>query len=220
MFTAPIIVTIISVVFLGERVGVWRWGAVGMGFVGALIIVQPGAEDFEPATLLTLTSAFCYAIYQLLTRRLVEQDSPETQIIYTALVGALVTSCIIPFVGTMPDEAWQVSSFILLGAIGATAHLLVIQALRRAPASVIAPIGYIELVSATILGFLVFDDLPGVTTWIGASLIIGSGLVIAWRETVRRGSGSASIAPSRGPEMLVATGLGLLGFALVKLLLG
>jgi len=219
MFTAPIIVTALSVLFLGERVGVWRWGAVIMGFAGVLVIVQPGSEGFEPATLLVAVSASLFAVYQLMTRRLVEVDSPATQIIYTALVGTVVTSCIVPFVGRLPDTGFQVFSFMAIGTIGAFAHLLVIQALRRAPASIIAPVGYVELVSATILGFLVFGDLPGWATWTGASLIVVSGLIIAWREGLRQNQ-SFEVQPAiidRTPEVLIFLGGGLLVVAAIRL---
>ena len=230
MFTAPIMVTAISVLVLGERVGVWRWGAVLVGFAGAVVIIQPGSDAFEPATLLVLFSASLFALYQLLTRRLVEQDSPATQILYTALVGSVVTSFIVPFVGRVPDQSFHWLSFVAVGSIGALAHLLVIQALRRATASVVAPFGYIELLSATILGFLVFGDLPGLTTWAGAALIVISGLVIVWREGLRdEGTDHLSALPaeerlplsiirpqaptSRIPEIAIALGIALLCIA-------
>ena len=185
MFTVPMIVTALSVIFLRERVGLWRWGAVALGFTGALVIVRPGGVDFQPATLLVLASAGCYSAYQLLTRRLTTQDSPQTQILWTALVGAVVTSAALPFVGRMPDTTMQGVSFLAIGCIGSVAHLLVIQALKRAPASIIAPIGYVELVGAATLGYFIFNDVPDTYTWLGAALIIGSGLVIAWREGLR-----------------------------------
>lgn len=225
MFTAPIIVTALSVLFLGERVGPWRWGAVLVGFLGAIVIVRPGTTEFEPATLLVLVSACMYSIYLLLTRRLAEHDSAPTQIIYTVLVGSLVTSFIVPFVGRVPEEPVHIMSFFAVGLIGGFAHLLVIQALRRAPASVVAPFGYIELITATILGFLVFGDLPAWTTWLGAGLIVLSGLVIVWREGVTRGGSAgpplavASIrpqrtAPNRIPEAMVTLGLALIAVAI------
>jgi drug/metabolite transporter (DMT)-like permease len=185
MFTAPIIVTMFSVLFLGERIGAWRWSAVGVGFAGALVIVRPGSEGFNAGALLVVGAAFCYACYQLLTRRLTAHDAADTQILYTAIVGATLTSVIVPFVGRLPDSGAQVLSFIALGCLGALAHFLVIQALKRAPASVVAPIGYTELVGASFLGYAVFGELPAATTWIGAALIVGSGLLIAYREAVR-----------------------------------
>ena len=209
MFTTPMIVTALSVIVLGEKVGPWRWGAVAMGFVGALIIVQPGAAGFEPATMLVLAAAVCYSAYQLLTRHLAAYDSAQTQILWTAIVGTVVSSLIVPFFGRMPDSAGQVLSFIALGSIGSFAHLLVIQALRRAPASVMAPIGYVELIGAAILGYLIFDNLPAITTWLGAALIVCSGLVIVWREGARK-RGQAGQAGSTGASVALMAAGGLL----------
>ncbi|MCP5156130.1 MAG: DMT family transporter [Ectothiorhodospiraceae bacterium] len=221
MFTVPVIVTALSVLFLGERVGLWRWGAVACGFLGALVIIRPGSTAFEPGTLLVLGSALCYSTYQLLTRRLAAHDSAQTQILWTAVVGAVSMCLVVPFVGRMPDDALQIGQFVALGTIGAVAHLLVIQALRRAPASVIAPIGYVELVGATVLGFVVFGDLPGPTTWLGAALIVASGLVIAYREGLARRAGRGTPVRRRyGPEAMIAVGVGLMLASLLAHLLG
>ena len=183
MFTAPVLVTLMSVWFLSERIGIWRWSAVLAGFVGAVIIIRPGDNDFNAATLLVLGSAVCYSTYQLLTRSLTTDDAADTQIVYTALVGAVVTTLVVPFVARVPDTLAQVGSFAAIGCLGALGHFLVIEALKRASASVVAPLGYVELVGATALGFFVFGDFPDKYTWIGAGLIVGSGLVIAYRQS-------------------------------------
>jgi drug/metabolite transporter (DMT)-like permease len=182
IFTAPVIVTVLSVWFLGERVGAWRWGAVAIGFCGALVVIQPGSGDLNIGALLVLGAASCYAVYQLLTRQLASTDPPDTQIAYTAVVGTVVTCAIVPWVGHAPESFAQVASFMGLGCLGAVSHFLVIQALKRAPASVMSPIGYIELLGATALGYLIFDELPGAQVWVGAALIVGSGLLIAYRQ--------------------------------------
>lgn len=193
VFTAPVIVTVLSVIFLKEKVGVWRWGAVLLGFAGALVVIQPGGDDFNFATLLVLGAATCYSIYQLQTRQLVNSDQPDTQIAWTALVGTLITCAIVPFVGKMPDTLAQVAAFAGMGSLGAVSHFLVIQALKRAPASVVSPIGYVELLGATAIGFFAFGELPGPNTWAGAALIVVSGLVIAYRQAfhARRRAGES-----------------------------
>lgn len=209
MFTAPVIVTALSVWFLGERVGAWRWSAVVIGLAGAVVIIQPGTESFNIATLLVVCAALCYSIYQLLTRTLTQHDAADTLIVYTAVVGTIVTCFIVPFVGRVPDNLAQVGSFLALGTLGAFAHFLVIEALKRAPASVVAPLGYVELITATALGYVVFGDFPAATTWFGAGLIVASGLVIAYRQAraSRPGKHNARRVTYYLPEFLIGCGV-------------
>lgn len=209
MFTAPVIVTALSVWFLGERVGAWRWSAVIIGLVGAIVIIRPGSESFNAATLLVLCSAFCYSIYQLLTRTLTTSDAADTQIVYTAVAGAAITSLIVPFFGKLPETPLHVLSFVALGCFGAVAHFLVIEALKRAAASVVAPLGYVELITATALGFIVFGDFPDSLTWAGAALIVASGLVIAYRQAraAKPRSIGARSATYYLPEFMIGCGV-------------
>ena len=181
MFTAPIIVTALAVPLLRERVGLRRWTAVAIGFAGALVIIRPGSTLFDPWALLVLVSASYYAVYQIWTRRLTLVDSPETLIVYTAAAGALVTTVTIPWLARVPDSLGDLAAFAGLGLVGALAHLCIVQALRRAPASTVSPIGYFELVTAVLFGYAVFGDLPDAATWAGAALIIASGAWIAFR---------------------------------------
>ena len=147
-------------------------------------MVQPGAGEFNLGTTLVLGAATCYAIYQLMTRSLASADAPDTQIFYTAFAGCVVTSLTVGFVGTMPDNWFDVAKFIALGSLGALGHFLVIQALRRASASFMSPLGYVELLGAAILGYFVFGEVPSTEVWIGAACIIASGLIIAYRQAV------------------------------------
>ena len=174
-----------SVVFLGERIGVWRWSAVAIGFSGAVIVVQPDSGELNIGALLVMGSASCYSVYQIMTSQLTKVDPADTQIMYTALIGAIVATAILPFIGRMPDSPTHVVLFIILGCIGAFSHFLVIQALKRASASVMSPLGYVELLGASVLGYLIFSEIPGARTWIGATLIVASGLLIAYRQSVR-----------------------------------
>ena len=211
LFTAPLMVTALSVMFLGERVGVWRWSAVIVGLLGALVVIRPGTESFNAATLLVLGAATCYAIYQLLTRTLTEDDPADTQIAYTAIVGTVVTAFIVPFVGHWPETWKQIGSFIALGCLGAVGHFLVIEALKRATASVVAPLGYVELIGATLLGWFVFAELPDAYTWVGAALIVISGLIIAYRQARvgRRQTAGTRVRPVTYylPQFLMGCGI-------------
>ena len=185
MFTAPIIVTALAVPLLRERVGLQRWMAVAIGFAGALVIIRPGSTLFDPWALLVLVSASYYAVYQIWTRRLTLADSPETLIVYTAAAGALVTTVTIPWLARWPDSLGDFLAFAGLGLVGALAHLCIVQALKRAPASTVSPIGYFELVTAVLFGYAVFGDLPDAATWAGAALIVASGAWIAFRSRGR-----------------------------------
>src|SRR5579872_3431104 len=155
-FSSPIIVTALSVPLLGESVGPRRWSAVVVGFIGVLIVVRPGGGQLTVATLLLLSAAACYALYQIATRRSSQHDSAETGIIYAALVGTVVTSLIVPFDFVMPRRLLDMALLASLGVFGGVGHYFVIRAFRLGPAALIAPFGYLELVGTTTLGYLVF----------------------------------------------------------------
>jgi drug/metabolite transporter (DMT)-like permease len=184
-FTAPLIVAALAPATLGERVTRAQWGAVAAGFVGALLLVRPTGAGFNPYLLLVLGSAACYAGYQLLTRHVAGIDPPETTVTYSAVVGTLLFSVLVPFWWTTPG-LWQAALLGVLGLLGGLGHYFVARAFVLGPASIISPFHYVQLVWATILGYVVFGDLPGVWTWTGAALIIGSGLFVALTATRRR----------------------------------
>jgi drug/metabolite transporter (DMT)-like permease len=183
-FTSPLIVTALSVPLLCEQVGWRRWSAVCVGFCGALLIIKPGAGLHNPAVLLLLASAGAYALYQIATRWVMAHDSPATGIIFAALLGSLATTAVLPFIFVMPKSLADLAMLMSLGGLG---HFLVIKAFQAAPASVIAPLGYIELIGTATLGYLIFANFPDALTWVGAVIIITSGLYIAMRERRRRG---------------------------------
>ena len=186
-FTSPLIVTALSVPLLREQVGWRRWSAVCVGFAGALLIIRPGHALADPAVLLLLASSAAYALYQIATRFVMAHDSPATGIIFAALVGSLATTTVLPFVFVMPRSLFDLALFLALGCLGGLGHFFVIKAFQAAPAAVIAPLGYVELIGTTILGYLIFGNFPDALTWVGALIIIASGLYIAMRERVRRG---------------------------------
>ena len=185
-FASPIIVTALSVPLLGESVGPRRWSAVVVGFIGVLIVVRPGSGQLTSATLLLLCASGCYALYQIATRRSSQHDSAETSIIYAALVGTVATSLVVPFGFELPHTALDAVMLASLGVFGGVGHYFVIRAFRLGPAALIAPFGYLELVGTTILGYLVFSNFPDSWTWIGVTLIVASGIYIAFREQRRR----------------------------------
>ena len=191
MFTTPLVVVALSVPILGERVGWLGWGAVLVGFGGALVIIRPGTAVFDVWALLVLGAAGCFGCYQIITRQLATHEPADTLIVYTALAGAASTTAFFPLFGVAPTSLGQVLAFAGVGIIGAAGQFCVIQALRRGPASVMSPIGYAELVSSVGFGYVVFGDLPDRWTWYGGGLIITSGLFIAYRE---------SLHPQRDPR--------------------
>ena len=186
-FTSPLIVTALSVPLLREQVGWRRWSAVMVGFVGALLIIRPGTGLHNPAVLLLLVSSGAYALYQIATRWVMAQDSPATGIVFAALLGSLGTTLVLPFVVVMPVSLVDLAMLVSLGLLGGLGHFLVIKAFQAALASVIAPLGYIELLGTAVLGYLIFANFPDALTWVGALIIIASGLYIAMRERKRRG---------------------------------
>jgi drug/metabolite transporter (DMT)-like permease len=167
-FTSPLIVTALSVPILHESVGIRRWSAVVIGFVGALLVIRPGAGLHDLAVLLLLLSSAAYALYQIATRWVSFYDDSA-----------------MPFVFVMPRSALDIALFASLGLLGGAGHYLVIRAFQSGPAAVIAPLGYIELIGTTILGYAIFGNFPDLWTWIGAAIIIASGLYIALRERPR-----------------------------------
>lgn len=181
LFLSPLLVTILSIPFLGERVGPRRWAGIGFGFVGAIIVVQPDPEHIGVGVLFLLASALTNAAYQVATRKLHAADGAMTSFLYTAMAGAILSSLIVPWHWQAPDAAgWAI--LVFCGLAGGIGHLCLIQAFRRAPASAVVPFSYSSLVWATAFGLLVFGEWPPVTTFIGAGIIIASGLYIFHRE--------------------------------------
>ncbi|HJM51320.1 MAG TPA: DMT family transporter [Alphaproteobacteria bacterium] len=185
-FTGPLVVVILSIPILGEQVGARRWAAVFAGFVGAVIIIRPGLGVMHWAAILVLGTAFCYGFYQVLTRRISGADAPETSNFYTALVGFLVLSAVLPFDFSWPQNGSHLAAFAGLGTLGAVGHYFVVRAYEFGPASVISPFGYFQLIGATVVGYGVFGDFPDTVTWLGAAVIVVSGLYIIHREAVQQ----------------------------------
>jgi drug/metabolite transporter (DMT)-like permease len=181
-FTGPMIVTALAPFLLGERVGRTRWLAVGAGFVGAVVIVRPGMDSANQAALLVLASAFASALYQILTRKLASQDPAETSITYIALAGFVLTSIPLPFVWVTPASAWDTLVFVGLGLFGGFGHYFLVRAFELAPAPVVSPFNYGQLIGAGLLSYTVFGQVPDAWTWIGAAVIVASGIFMLYAE--------------------------------------
>ena len=183
MFLSPILVTLLSIPLLGEKVGIRRWAGIVIGFIGAFIVVKPwegGLGGIGFGVLFLLLASLLNSNYQIVTR-MVRDDDPLTSLLFTATAGALVTSLMVPWFWTWPS-AFHWMLLIASGFAGALGHLCLIRALRLAPASVVAPFSYSSLIWATLFGFVIWNDWPDFWTWLGAALIIGSGLYIFHRE--------------------------------------
>lgn len=181
-FTSPLLVALLAVPVLGERVGTRRWAAIGLGFLGVLVVVRPGAEAAQLASLFSLGTAACYAVYQILTRRVADTDPPETTVGYSALVGTVLLTLAVPFQWTTPETAWKWLLLLSMGLTGGAGHYFVARAYMWAPAAVAAPFNYTQLLGAAVTGYLFFGDVPSAWLWLGAALIVGSGLAVAYAE--------------------------------------
>ena len=189
-FVEPFILTLLGGWILGEPIGPRRYVACAIGFAGAMLIIQPSFEEVGPVALLPLVTALCFAFYMILTRRMATRMHPITLQCYTGLAALLVATPVLwafdgSGIGPL-DPSWPESRelrlLILMGVIATMSHVCISFALSLAPASLIAPIQYLEIVGATVLGYFIFSDLPDGLTFVGIALIVGSGLFVFFRE--------------------------------------
>jgi drug/metabolite transporter (DMT)-like permease len=177
VFLAPILVALAGSRLLGERVGLRTWLALAGGFTGVLLIVRPGGAHFDPHMGLPLLCAFGVAGYQILTRKLAGHDNPITTLFFPGLIAIVLVPAIFPgsfFV--VPDELPHAFALVAAGTLGAIGHFLLIRAHHHAPATMLAPFGYAQLVVSLALGWLVFGQLPDGVALAGIALIAASGL--------------------------------------------
>ncbi len=183
VFVFPLVTTALAPVVLGEHVGWKRWIAVGMGFVGILILVRPGFQAVGWGTLSALACGCCFAGYALTTRLLSKTSPPLVNLAMTAVVGTVVLSLLLL---VQSDNLWrdpttgQFGAMVALGVTAAFAHGAMVLAYQRAPASLLAPFSYTEIIGASILGYLVFRQFPDSWAWVGIGVIVASGLYNAW----------------------------------------
>lgn len=177
-FISPLLVTLFAVWLLREQVNRSRWLAVIAGFLGVLFIIRPGTGLLQWPALLPIASAFCYSQYQIMTRKFSETEHPMATLFYTALVGCLLMSLVVPAYWKVP-ELRHLPLLVLLGAAAGFGHYMLIKALELENASFLSPLGYVQLLWVILFGFLVFGDLPDGWSLVGMVIIVGSGLYVA-----------------------------------------
>lgn len=208
-FVEPMVVLLLSAVFLGEVVGWPRRIASLIAFGGALLIIQPSYELFGPVSLLPLLAALCFASYFIVTRRLTAKDHPLTMQFWSGIGGMLLATTVLgamAIIGdgapvdyrfTMPSSTPVLQLAALLGVVSTIAHVSITTATSLAPVSILAPFNYLEIVSATLLGYVFFDEFPGGVQWLGISIIVAMGFVIFVRERALERKSSLPVQPLR-----------------------
>ena len=180
-FIAPLVTTALSTIILGENVGIKRWSAVIVGFIGSLVVIRPGLIEFNLATLAALGTGFFYGVYLIITRKLHTVDNPLLTLLITGIVGAIISSLFVPIIWiNLSQSQWL--WLALMGIFACLGHLLLIYSLRYADASKLAPFGYFEIVTTIILGYYFFQDFPDIWTFAGLFIIISSGVYVLKRE--------------------------------------
>jgi drug/metabolite transporter (DMT)-like permease len=181
VFGGSFFMTLLSAPILGERVGLFRWSAVLIGFSGVVIAAQPSGDNFGPPTFFALSASLCYAMLVIETRRMSRTESTFALTFYTTFGGFLTMAIAAPFVWQpVAETAWP--WLLLMAVFSPTAHVLLAKAFIHAPVSTIAPFEYTSLVWAAILGFVFFGDVPGANVWLGAAIVIAAGIIIVQRE--------------------------------------
>jgi drug/metabolite transporter (DMT)-like permease len=184
-FLAPIFIVVLSLPVLGERPTRARWIAALAGFAGILVLLRPGSSILHPAVLLLMGTAVCNAFYQLLTRKL-PGDSAHTTLFYSALIGAVGLTLALPWGFAGGALTWHEAGLLfLLGLFAGLAHWLIITAFLIVPASLLTPFTYLQMIWATLFGWLVFGQLPDGWSAVGMAIIVGSGVMLALQEQRR-----------------------------------
>ncbi|WP_299820494.1 DMT family transporter [uncultured Roseibium sp.] len=185
MFAAPFVITALAGPLLGEWAGIRRWCAIIVGFIGVLVVTQPGVGGMHWAAIYSVAAMCTYALYALLTRQLTATDSSAGMLIISGLVAAVAMTPVGLSVWETPKDLWTWVLLLATGALGAGGHYVFIMAHRIAPAPVLAPFIYSQIVWMIALGYLIFADVPTLSTLVGAAIVVGSGLYILYRERVK-----------------------------------
>lgn len=181
-FLAPLFVALLAWPLLGEKAGPARLAAIGVGFLGVLIATRPGSAAFQPVVIISIFGAVCGAGYAIATRALAAHDAPETTLAWTPLAGVVLLTPALPFVWVPPPTLLAWGAMAALGVFASAGHWLLILAHQRAPAPVLAPFSYTQLIWMIVSGALFFGDAPPAATLLGAALVVGCGLFLIVRE--------------------------------------
>ena len=184
-FVAPLVTAALSPFFLNEKVGLRRWTAIFIGFIGSLIVIRPGFLEINLATIAALSTGVFYGVYLVITRKLHSTDNPMLTLLFTGIVGATIGSFFVPLVWVNPTLI-QWSWLALMGIFACLGHILLIYSLMYADASKLAPFGYFEIITNILLGYFIFRDFPDSWTFIGLFIIVSSGVYIFRSEAYNR----------------------------------
>ena len=184
-FVAPLVVTMMAALLLGERVGLHRWTATVIGFLGALIVIRPGFASFHPGLLLPLTAAVLFAVRQVISRHIGSRDRTETTLAYTALTAFLMLSVVQPFIWQPVGSTRLLLIMASMSLMAALGEFLVIRALEVGQAVFVSPLHYTIIIWASLYGYLIFGQFPDIWTWTGSFVIMASGLYVLHRERKR-----------------------------------
>lgn len=182
LFTASLIIPILGVLFLGERVGIYRWSAVAIGFIGVLIMLNPTGNVNMIGVTLALSAAAMHAILQTILRYLGKTEKPETITFYFVAIGTIVAAIPLPWVASLPSLS-EIPLFLGVGLTGLLAQYLLSIAFGNAPAAVVTVFNYSGIIWATIFGWMIWTDWPTLTIWIGGAIVIASNIFMVWRES-------------------------------------
>jgi len=186
-FATPLLIALLSGPLLGERISRDRLIAIIVGFLGVLVVARPGFGGIHPVAILSVCGVFCYAMYAIMTRHLAAHDSTETTLVYSGAVGAILLTPALPWFWQNPPDLFTAMTMVALGAYAALGHFALIKAHRFAPAYILSPFIYTQLLWMVILGYFIFGDVPDGFTLLGGMIVIGSGLYLLARERKRQG---------------------------------
>ncbi len=181
-FCTTFFMTAGSMFFLGEHVGIHRWSAIAIGFIGVLLVSAPGAQGFHPAAILALLAGAAYAAIMLIGRLLTRTDSPFKIVFYFNTFNAIISTALLPMVWVTPSGT-VLLLILLASALAMCGYFFLTHAIRLAPIGVVAPIEYVALIWATSLGYVLWGEIPKFNAWIGMAIILSAGLYIMWRES-------------------------------------
>jgi S-adenosylmethionine uptake transporter len=196
LFAAPLLITVLSIPFLGEKVGIHRWSAVALGLVGVMIVLRPGATDISLGHIAALVAAAGSALVAVITRKIGNEERTAVLMLYPMMANFVLMGAAMPFVyQPMPVE--HLGLLALMSGLGFLGGVFMISAYRRADAAIVAPMHYSQIIWAALFGFFLFDEVPDLFTWVGAAVIILSGIYVVLRETLSGRSANRPVTRSR-----------------------